>query len=151
LFEGCSVVFVKAYIKNILIRSFRIYEAIVKVEGKNKLLHFVLTILKCNIIEWMQQISDCCLTPNLHFFSYIKARTSYIRWYDDDLFVLDQHAQFDFYSASTMKQQSAVRHVAPLEHFILILSETISLSLVWQDLNSNRRSTTLEASTLTIR
>ena len=37
--------------------------------------------------------------------------TSYIRYDDnDDRFVLDQHVQLDLYSASSLKQQSAVRH-----------------------------------------
>ena len=42
------------------------------------------------------------------------------QWDDDDevRFVLDQHAELDFYSASSMKQQSAGRHVAPLGHII---------------------------------
>ena len=35
-------------------------------------------------------------------------------------FVLDQPAFFDFYSASSLKQQSADRHVAPLGHIILL-------------------------------
>jgi len=34
---------------------------------------------------------------------------------------------WDFYSASSMKQQSADRHVAPLGHIILILSQPESL------------------------
>jgi hypothetical protein len=39
---------------------------------------------------------------------------------DDDVrFVLDQHAELDFYSAISLKHQSAVRHVAPLGHIIL--------------------------------
>ena len=43
-------------------------------------------------------------------------------WWDDNVrFILDQHAELDFYSASSLKQQSADRHVAPLEHIILIL------------------------------
>ena len=34
---------------------------------------------------------------------------------DDEVrFDLDQHAELDFYSASSLKQQSADRHVAPL-------------------------------------
>ena len=33
---------------------------------------------------------------------------------------VDQHAGLDFYSASSLKQQSAGRHVAPLGHIILI-------------------------------
>ena len=36
------------------------------------------------------------------------------QWYDDEgRFVLDQHAELDFYSASSLKQQFAGRHVAP--------------------------------------
>ena len=35
---------------------------------------------------------------------------------DDDVhFVLDQHSKLDFYSASSLKQQSEGRHVAPLD------------------------------------
>jgi hypothetical protein len=43
------------------------------------------------------------------------------QWDDDEVrFVLDQHAGLDFYSASSLKQQSADRHVTPLGHIILI-------------------------------
>jgi hypothetical protein len=56
--------------------------------------------------------ADCCfseLANKVHF--------------DDDVhFVLDQHAEMDFYSASSLKQQSAGRHVAPPGHIILILT-----------------------------
>jgi hypothetical protein len=38
-------------------------------------------------------------------------------------FVLDQYAELDFYSASSLKQQSVGRHVAPLGHIILIPSQ----------------------------
>ena len=51
-----------------------------------------------------------------------------IQWNDDEVcFVLDQHAdhELDFYSASSLKQQSAGRHVAPLGHIILILSQPV--------------------------
>ena len=51
------------------------------------------------------------------------------QWDDDDvLFVLDQHAELDFYSASSLKQQSGGRHIAPLEHIILIPSQCCVLS-----------------------
>ena len=72
--------------------------------------------------EWMS------LTPFQQFISYIMARTSYFQWDDDDdevRFVPDQYAELDFYSASSLKQQSAGRHVAPLRHIILILSQPI--------------------------
>jgi len=49
------------------------------------------------------------------------ARTSYIRGEDDYVhFVLGQHAKLNFYSTSSLKQQSATRHVASLGHIILI-------------------------------
>ena len=40
-------------------------------------------------------------------------------------FVLDQHAQLELYGVSSLKQQSAGRHVAPLGHIILIPSQLI--------------------------
>ena len=48
-------------------------------------------------------------------------------WRDGDVsFVQDQHTRlFFFYSASSLKQQSADRHVAPLQHIILILSQPV--------------------------
>ena len=43
------------------------------------------------------------------------------RWKDDEVhFVLAQHVELDFYSASLQKQQSAGKHVTPLGHIILI-------------------------------
>jgi hypothetical protein len=50
------------------------------------------------------------------FFSYIVARTSYIRCNTDLRFVLDQYAESDIYNGSSLKQLSACRHVAPLGH-----------------------------------
>ena len=41
--------------------------------------------------------------------------------YNEIRFVLDRHAYLDLYSASSLKQQSADRHVTPLGHIILIL------------------------------
>jgi hypothetical protein len=38
------------------------------------------------------------------------------KWDDDEVrFVLDKHALLDFYSASSLKQQSVGKHVAPLK------------------------------------
>ena len=52
------------------------------------------------------------------------SRTSYIQWKEDDVsFVLDQQAELDLYGASSLKQQSVYRHVIPLGHIILILSQ----------------------------
>jgi hypothetical protein len=40
-------------------------------------------------------------------------------------FVLDQHAELDLHSASSQKQQSADKHVAPLGHIIPIPSQPV--------------------------
>jgi len=40
-------------------------------------------------------------------------------------FVLEQHAWSDLYGVSSLKQQSADRHVAPLVHIILIPSKPV--------------------------
>jgi len=40
-------------------------------------------------------------------------------------FVLDQHAELDCYNVSSLKQQSAGRHVAPLGHIILIPKQPV--------------------------
>ena len=45
--------------------------------------------------------------------------------YDEVRFVLDQHAELDLYSASSLKQQFTGRHVAPLGHIILIPSKPV--------------------------
>ena len=48
------------------------------------------------------------------------------QWNDDKVrFVLYQHAELDFYSASSLKQQSVERHVVPLGHIILILNQPV--------------------------
>ena len=50
------------------------------------------------------------------------------REHDDDVcFVQDQHAslQLDFHIASSLKQQSTGKNVAPLRHIILILSQPV--------------------------
>jgi hypothetical protein len=58
-------------------------------------------------------------------FSYISWREQVnFQWDDDKVhFVLDQHAELEFYSASSLKQQSADRHIAPLRHIIPIQSQ----------------------------
>jgi hypothetical protein len=45
--------------------------------------------------------------------------------WDDVCFILDQHAELDFYSASWLKQQSTGRNVTPFGHIILIPSQPI--------------------------
>jgi hypothetical protein len=48
------------------------------------------------------------------------------QWDDDEVhFVLDQHAELDFYSASSLKQQSAGRYVTPRGQIILIPSQSV--------------------------
>ena len=58
-----------------------------------------------------------------------KKQLSAISWreqVDDEVrFVLDQHAELDLYSASSLKQQSAGRYVASLGYIILIPSQPV--------------------------
>ena len=60
------------------------------------------------------------LMPNEQF-SAISWREQVSLWRNDDdvHFVLDQNTELVLYSASSLKQQSVGRHVAPLEHIIL--------------------------------
>jgi hypothetical protein len=59
-------------------------------------------------------------------FSYNMVWTSYIRWDENNVhFVLDQHAELDFYGAISLKRQYVARHVAPLGHIIPILSQPV--------------------------
>ena len=70
-------------------------------------------------------VCDCCLTPTQQFILSISWQEWVnFQWDDDEVhFVPDQHSLLDFYSASSLKQQSADRHVTPLGHIILILSQ----------------------------
>ena len=54
-----------------------------------------------------------------------REQVNFLRDDDEVRFVLDQHAELDFYNASSLKQQSADRDVAPLEHIILIPSKPV--------------------------
>jgi len=64
-------------------------------------------------------VSDYGLAPNEEFVSYIMTRTSYCQWNNDARFVLDQHAELEFYSATWRKQQSADADGTPLGHIFL--------------------------------
>ena len=70
-----------------------------------------------NVNDWvivvLHQVSN---------FSIISWREQVTFWWDDDevRFVLDQYTWLDFYSASSLKQQSADRHVATVGHIIQI-------------------------------
>jgi hypothetical protein len=72
-------------------------------------------------------VSVSCLKPTQQCFSYISWREQVNFQLDDDevCFVLDQHAQLDFYSAGSLKQQSTDRHVTPHGHISLIPSQPV--------------------------
>ena len=77
-------------------------------------------------------MKDCCLTPTQSFVSYISWREHINFQKDDDKvrFVLDQHADFDFYSASLLEQLSTDRHVVLLGHISLIQIQPV-IALSW--------------------
>ena len=84
---------------------------------------YVFSDFECNVIfsEW---VSDCCLTSTQQFAAISWREPVNFQWDEDVRFVLDQHAELDFYRASSLKQQSAGRHVSPLG-YILIPSQPV--------------------------
>ena len=76
------------------------------------------------------ELSHCFFFFNFSAISY--REQVHFQWDDDDevCFAPDQHAWLDFYSARSLKQQSAYRHVATLGHIILILSQPVFLLML---------------------
>jgi hypothetical protein len=74
------------------------------------------------LVDWYVLSICCCarcLTPTQQFFNYIMARTSYfsMRWWWGPLCTRPTCLLVGFYSASSLKQQFADRHVPPLWHY----------------------------------
>ena len=64
--------------------------------------------------------------PESNFVSYIMVETYYIlMWWWDVRSVLNQQMYLDFYTTSSLKQQSMGRNVPPLGHNILIPSQPV--------------------------
>ena len=71
-------------------------------------------------------VIDCYLTPIHQFFSYIMARKKVnFQWDDEVRFVLDKHAELNFYSASSLKQVRGYTCRSTWKHYTD--SEPISL------------------------
>jgi hypothetical protein len=72
------------------------------------------------MFEWVR---DICLRQFSNFSPISWREHVNFQWDDDEVrFVLDQQAELDLYSASSLNQQFAGKHVAPLGHIILIPS-----------------------------
>ena len=88
------------------------------------------TVLICSGVEGLSifvSFSTCtCITMYFSVISWRKQVTFHDK--DDIRFVLDQHTYI--YCASSLKQQSRDRHVAPLWHIILIPSSQVLLSVL---------------------
>ena len=108
-----------------------------------------------------------CLTPKWAIFLAVSWREQVtFRWDDDHwnnslCLVQSKHAKWDFYNASSLKQHSMGRHVAPLlTHYpdskpislcsFSLMPENQAANTISSDSVSNQRSTTLKASMLTI-
>jgi hypothetical protein len=77
--------------------------------------------------EFSENVIACIKLPYTQYLITKNDQVNF-QWDDDEVrFVLDQHAELDFYIASSLKQQSADRHVAPLGHIILIPSQPAAL------------------------
>jgi len=74
---------------------------------------FLFITICIGLLLFYAQLSNCSPTPRREQLIY--------RQDDDEVrFVVGQHAQLDFYSASSLKQHPAGKHVAPLVHILLI-------------------------------
>jgi len=84
--------------------------------------------------SWFRGHTCCCLRPSDICFSYINGVNK-----DDVRFVLDQILAIDFSSSSSLKQESAGRHITTLEHVIPILSQPVFVLTPWcrQAANTN--------------
>jgi hypothetical protein len=89
----------------------------------------LLVLFSTTEIECPQCVREWVIIVSHQFsnFSAISSREQvYFQWDDDEVrFVLDQHAELDFYRASSLKQQFAGRHVTRLGHIILIPSQPV--------------------------
>jgi hypothetical protein len=91
-----------------------------------RLLFWHITTVQMSSSEW---VSDCFLRQLSNFSAISWREQVNFQWDDDEIcFVLDQRAELDFYSASSLKQQSAGRHVAPFGHIILRNENKLNLS-----------------------
>jgi hypothetical protein len=87
-------------------------------------------------IDWWWQ--EICMTVS---------KTWNIKIFCDITMVLDQHAELDFYSASSLKQQSVGRHVTPLRHIILIPSHINSLYIFYRREENKKYQDALDCTT----
>jgi hypothetical protein len=88
---------------------------------------------------WWRKLEDQEKTNDL---SQVTEQVNF-QWDDDEVhFVLDQHALLDFHSDSSLKQQSANRHVTPLWHIILIPSQPVFALSPWCCLLSGEETNT---------
>jgi hypothetical protein len=103
--------------KGVYLQRVCLYDPI-ELNENNFIIATIIMLINANIvilsaISWREQIN--------------------FQWdYDDIRFVLDQHAELDLYSASSLKQQSMGKHVAPLGHIILIRLQSQSMPHVEQ-------------------
>ena len=86
-----------------------------------EMIMMALLLQKIHTIILIAWLIDCEENSNLVLF-YI-SKFYYNTFQLKVIFWIDQHAELDFYSASSLKQQSAGRHVAPFWHIILIPSQ----------------------------
>ena len=120
---------------------------------------------------YLDNVSDCYLTPNENLFNYIMATTSYISMLIKMIsaLYLGQQAKLEFHSASTLKQLSMCKFLFTRRHYPVSVTTTFysySLNCVlnresskhqsyshwsWSDWASNSGFTGLEHIMLTMR
>jgi hypothetical protein len=77
-------------------------------------------------VYYKQWVSDCREVSNISDISWWEQVTIQKDDDDDDVrIVLDQHAHFDIFSASSLQQQSPDWHVAPHRHIVRIPNRSV--------------------------
>jgi hypothetical protein len=78
----------------------------IRIKEEKKLVLY--TCLKKTKLDYLgsECVCDCCLTSTQQFAAISRREQVNFQWDDDDevCFVLDQHAELDFYSASSLKR-----------------------------------------------
>jgi hypothetical protein len=82
-------------------------------------------------IQW---VSDCYLTTNEKYSTYVMVRTSYIRWYDNGIhFVLDQQAYLDLLRNAALE----LWHISLIPSQQVIARSNYRCVLIREAINAN--------------
>jgi hypothetical protein len=104
----------------------------------NSSINYVDTPSSMFYLGWSEWMKELVIIAYDHFFSYIMTRTSYIRWYVDIRFVLDQHAWLDFKCVSSRVDMSlhsdTLSWLCANQSLLFLLNNTVCCNFMVIDL-----------------